>query len=92
MSPFLKQKLRNVGKLLSVSLLKDATLLDHGPQEFWQVVWHFSGTERPLLVKFLIEESVVKLLPSASSLRSSYYLTHFAQSSFINRMRLTRDG
>ena len=30
-----------------------------------------SGTERPLLVKLPIEESVVKLLPSASSLRSS---------------------
>ena len=40
-----------------------------------------SGTERPLLVKLPIEESVVKLLPSASSLRSSYYLICFAQSS-----------
>ena len=40
-----------------------------------------SGTERPLLVKLPIEESVVKLLPSASSLRSSYYLTRFARSS-----------
>ena len=38
----------------------------------------FSGMERPLLVKLPIEESVVKLLPSASSLRSSYYLTRFA--------------
>ena len=74
--------------LLSVSLLKGATLLDHGPQEFW----HFSGTERPLLVKSPIEESVVKLLPMASSLRSLYYLTRFAQSSFIKCMRLTRDG
>ena len=59
--------------LLLISLLKDATLLDHGPQEFWRVFWHFSGTERPLLVKFPIEESVVKLLPRASSLRSLYY-------------------
>ena len=59
--------------VLSVSLLKVATLLDHGPQEFWWVFWHFSGTERPLLVKFPIEESVVKLLPRASSLRSLYY-------------------
>ena len=40
-----------------------------------------SGTERPLLVKLPIEESVVKLIPSASSLRSSYHLTRFAQSS-----------
>ena len=39
-------------------------------------------------MKLPIEESVVKLLPSASSLRSSYYLT----SSFIKRMRLTCDG
>ena len=43
-----------------------------------------SGTERPLLVKLPIEKSVVKLLPSASSLCSSYYLTRFAQpSNFI---------
>ena len=39
------------------------------------------GMERPLLVKLPIEESVVKLLPSASSLHSSYYLTRFARSS-----------
>ena len=32
-----------------------------------------SGTERPSLVKLPIEERVVKLLPSASSFRSSYY-------------------
>ena len=32
-----------------------------------------SGTERPSLVKLPIEERVVKLLPSTSSLRSSYY-------------------
>ena len=54
-----------------------------------------SGTERPLLVKLPIEESVVKLLPSASSLRCSYYLTRLLevqQSSFIKRMRLTCDG
>ena len=43
-------------------------------------------------MKLLIDESVVKLLPSAGSLCSSYYLTPFAQSSFIKRMQLTRDG
>ena len=32
-----------------------------------------SSTEKPSLVKLPIEESVVKLFPSASSLRSSYY-------------------
>ena len=57
-----------------------------------QVFRHFSGTERLLLVKFLIEESMVKLLPSASSLHSLYYLTCFARSSFIKCMHLTRDG
>ena len=51
-----------------------------------------SGTERPLLVKLPIEESVVKLLPSAGSLCFSYYLTPFARSSFIKHMRITRDG
>ena len=61
--------------LLSVSLLKDATVFGHGPQEFLWVFWHFTGKERPLLVKFPIEESVIKLLPSASCLRSLYYLT-----------------
>ena len=43
-------------------------------------------------MKLPIEESVVKLLPGAGSLCSSYYLTTFARSSFIKRMRLTRDG
>ena len=51
-----------------------------------------SDTERPLLVKLSIEESVVKLLPGAGSLCSLYCLTTFARSSFIKRMRLTRDG
>ena len=37
-----------------------------------------SGMERPSLVKLSIEDSLVKLLPTTSSLRSSYYLTHFA--------------
>ena len=32
------------------------------------------GTERPSLVKLSIEKSVVKLPPSTSSLRFSYYL------------------
>ena len=32
-------------------------------------------------MKLPIEESVVKLLPSTSSLRSSYYLTRFARTS-----------
>ena len=31
------------------------------------------GTEKPSLVKLPIEESMVKLLPSAGSLCSSYY-------------------
>ena len=51
-----------------------------------------SGMERPLLVKLPIEESVVKLLPSAGSLCSSYYLTRFVRSSFIKHMQLTHDG
>ena len=51
-----------------------------------------SGMERPLLVMLPIEESVVKLLPSAGSLWSSYYLTPLARSSFIKHMRLTRYG
>ena len=51
-----------------------------------------SGTERALLVKLQIEETVVKLLPSAGSLRSSYYLTPFARRLFIKRMHLTHDG
>ena len=53
------------------------------------------GTERPLLVKLPIKESVVKPLPTASSLCSSYYLTCFLEvrrSSFIKCMHLTRDG
>ena len=53
------------------------------PQSFRGCFDTSSGTERPSLVKLLIKESVVKLLPSASSLRSSYCLTS---------MRLTRDG
>ena len=61
----------------------------HVPQSFRGCFDTSSGTERPSLVKLPIKESVVKLLPSASSLRSSYYLTHFAQSSFIKRLRLT---
>ena len=57
----------------TVSLLKHATVLGHGPQSFRGCFDTSSGTERPSLVKLLIEESVVKLLPSTSSLRSSYY-------------------
>ena len=51
--------------------------------------------ERPLLVKLPIKESVVKLLPSASSLRFSYttwqVLLKVWRSLFIKRMRLTHD-
>ena len=72
----------------AVSLLKHAAVLGHVPQSFCGCFDTSSGMERPSLVKFPIKESVVKLLPSASSLRSSYYLT----SSFIKRMRLTCDG
>ena len=43
-------------------------------------------------MKLTIEESVVKLHPSAGSHCSLYYLTPFARSSFIKSMRLTRDG
>ena len=61
-------------------------------ESFHRCFGTLSGTERPLLVKFPIEESVVKLLPSAGSLCSSYYLTPFARSSFIKHMCLTHDG
>ena len=54
----------------AVSLLKHATVLGHVPQSFRRYFGTSSGTERPSLVKLLIEESMVKLLPSASSLRS----------------------
>ena len=54
--------------------------------------WHFLRHRETFLVKLPIEESVVKLLPSAGSLCSSYYFTPFAQSLFIKRMRLTHDG
>ena len=71
----------------AVSLLNHATVLGHVAQSFCGC-FDTSCTERPSLVKLPIEESVVKLLSSASSLRSSYYLT----SSFIKRMHLTHDG
>ena len=54
----------------AVSLLKDATVLGHVPQSFCECFDTSSGAERPSLVKFPIEESVVKPLSSASS-RSS---------------------
>ena len=74
----------------SLSVFKHATVLDHFSQSFRGCVLldTSSSTERPSLVKLPIEESVVKLLTSTSSLHSSYYLT----SLFINLMRLTRDG
>ena len=72
--------------------LLDATVLCHGPREFSRVFWHFLMHGETIIVKLPIEESMVKLLPSASSLCFSYYLTPFAQSSFIKRMHLTRDG
>jgi len=72
----------------AVSLLKHATVLGHVPQSFRGCFDISSGMERPSLVKLPIEESVVKLLPSASSLHCLYYLT----SSFIKGMCLTRDG
>ena len=72
----------------SVSFLKHATVLGHVPQRFHGCFDISSGTERPSLVKLPVEESVVKLLPNASSLRSSCYLT----SLFIKCMRLTHDG
>ena len=64
------------------------SLIMYVPQSFLGSFDTSSSTERPSLVKLPIEESVVKLLPSASSLRSSYYLT----SPFIKLMCLTRDG
>ena len=72
--------------------LLDATVLCHDPREFSRVFWHFLRHRETFLVKLQIEESVVKLLPSAGSLCSSYYLTSFARSSFIKRMCLTHDG
>ena len=65
--------------LLSVSrmVLSLAMVLE----SFCRCFGTFSGTERPLIVKLPIEESVVKLLPSTNSLRSSYYLICFARSS-----------
>jgi len=68
----------------AVSLLKHATVLGHVPQGFRGCFDISSGMERPSLVKLPVEESVVKLLPNTSSLRSSYYLT----SLFIKCMRL----
>ena len=58
----------------AVSLLKHATVLGHVPQKFRGCFDISSGTERPSLVKLPVEESMVKLLPNASSLRSSYYI------------------
>ena len=72
----------------SLSVFEHATVLDHVPQSFRGSFETSSSTKRQSLVKLPIEESVVKLLPSASSLCSSYYLT----SLFIKLMRLTRDG
>ena len=71
--------------LLSVSLLKDATILGHGTGEFLRVFWHFSGTERPSL-DVSDQRKCGKATSSASSLHSLYYLTRFAQSSFIKHM------
>ena len=55
---------------IAVSLLKHATVLGHVPQSFRGCFDISSGMERPSLAKLPVEESVVKLLPSASSLRS----------------------
>ena len=73
----------NKHEKFAVSLLKHATVLGHVPQSFRGSFGTSSSTEKPSLVKLPIEESVVKLFPSASSLRSSYYWTCFARSSFI---------
>ena len=51
-----------------------------------------SGTERPLHRETITCEVTSKKRGRASSLRSLYYWTHFAQSSSIKRMCLTRDG
>ena len=61
-----------------VSLLKNATVFWHVPQSFHWCFGTSSGMESPSLVMLLIEESMVKLLPCASSLHPSYYLTRFA--------------
>ena len=53
----------------AVSLLKDATVFWHVPREFSLVFWHFLRHGETITCKVvLIEESVVKLLRSASSL------------------------
>ena len=47
----------------------DGTVLCHGPQEFSRVFWHFLRHGETITCgKLPIEESVVKLLPSAGSL------------------------
>ena len=51
-----------------------------------------SGTERPLHRETITCEVTSKKRGRASSLRSLYYWTRFAQSSSIKRMCLTRDG
>ena len=76
----------------TVSLLKHATVLAMFLESVCMCFGTSSGTEGPSLVKLPLEIRVVKPLPSTSSLRSSYYLTRFGQSSFIKRMRLKRDG
>ena len=75
-----------------VRCLKYASVLGHVPQSFCGCFDTSSGMERPSLVKLPIKDSLVKLLPTTSSLRSSYYLTRFAWSSFIKHIRLTRNG
>ena len=67
---------------LAVSLLKDATVIDHVPQRFRWCFGTSSGTEGPSLVKLLVEESMVL---------DMYYLTRLL-STFIKCMHLTHDG
>ena len=67
---------------LSVSsrMLLSLAMVLNSAESFRRCFDTSSGTERPLLVKLPIEEGVVKRLPSAGSLSSSYYSTRFARS------------
>ena len=75
---------------LSVSLLKDATVLSHGPREFLRVFWHFLRHGETITCEITNRESVVKLLHSASSLVLCT-TRHVFCSQFIKHIRLTHD-
>ena len=79
----LEQEEDNNHDKFAVSLLKNATctVLGHVPREFSRVFWHFSGMERPSLVKLSIKESMVKVLPAL--VLFVLHTTCFARSSSV---------